>query len=122
MKRIRKRVVGVMVGLALGWLAQGWMQDLLTPAHAQTPGDSHASSPATQADDEHASHAGAEYLALGPDGQKWALGLGIGIAGLFALALIVGIPASRYAGPPVAESDHDDHAAEHTLHRHTGSH
>jgi uncharacterized protein (DUF1501 family) len=121
MKRIRKRVIGVVMGLALGWLAQGWMQDLF--AQAQPPASTaEASSPALQGEDHAISHAGAEHLAPGPDGQRWMMGLGLSIAGLFALALIVGIPASRYAGQPAFESDHDDHASHGKLHRHTGSH
>ena len=124
MKRIRKRLAGVVVGLVLGWLAQGYAFEFLATQEAQaSPTTQHVTEEGSvQTESTHShNHAGAEHLVPHQQGRAWFAGISAGVLGLFALALIVGIPASRFVSQPPAEDDHDDHHDE-PLHRHTLHH
>lgn len=125
MKKIRRRVLGVAVGLTLGWLAQGYAAGLFLPAAAIAQETANSEPLIVEGERMDAPYAGAEQLL--PNGQDmrgfgmlatWALCL-------FGVAVIVGVPASSFADRSrhdPADQLHDGHDASPVVHVHKGSH
>ncbi len=124
MKRMRKRVAGVVVGLVLGWMAQGYLFEFFAaPAAQASPATAvaHADQAAPGHTEFHTNFAGAENLVPHQNGHAWFVGLSAAIASLFVLAIVVGVPASKFADSPAASNEHDEHEAK-PLHRHSAPH
>lgn len=118
MKRMRRRLIGITLGLALGWMAQGMVQSFMAPSPAQ------AASPgiAQGQDDMIVMHdyAGAQNLRpASGDASMYHVGIAM-VASLFVLAIVIGRPAVRVAGRSMPVDAHEDEPAH--LHRHTTPH
>jgi hypothetical protein len=106
MKRYRRRTLGVLLGLMLGWMAQGYSQSYFAPramaadgsaAEASAPGDEQTTRVIEAAGD--APLAGAEHLVpVGTDG-RWGQLAAEGLVLLFVLAVLGGLPARRFEDP-----------------------
>lgn len=143
MKRIRKRILGVAIGLALGWMAQGYVTQWWQPtvavadvAQAQETqaaldakadaGKAHNAGAAGQmADAIDAPFAGAEQLMPDGDDMRGFMVLTVLTLGLFGAAIIIGAPALSFADrhrPDPADDLHHGHTPEPVVHVHKGSH
>ncbi len=121
MKRWRRRLAGIVVGLSLGYVVAGWWTALPATA-AQT--EAHHDAPAASHPDhsEHSKDAHAATL-LSPEGEHLAFVSPVLLtaAGLFVAAVVLGVPALRFRGelpPDPADAHHDDHAHDHAHQAH----
>lgn len=132
MKRIRKRVIGVAIGLALGWMAQGYWQAWQSPAAAQSVPAVHADAAHHQGPRDASAYSTSENvlppLAVGSsqlipvDRDIPWLGVALVTAmGLFAAAIVLGPLVSRFEDRQTATRDEDAQAAP-VVHHHKGSH
>lgn len=115
MKRWTIKLLGITVGLILGWIVAGFLP---ADTKASEPlGDSlgHAavsSGQSAHADAEHSSQTNLAALVPAASDAPWLKPVLIGVIGLFAAAVAIGIPSLKYQTPvsePVAS--HDDHHA-----------
>jgi hypothetical protein len=107
-KRFARRSLAIVVGLTLGWYAAGF-------SSAATSGDPHD---APAGDHDEAARAAAE-LAPTHEPTPWFRPVVGSAVGLFAAAIVLGIPALKLRGPlpPDPADVHDTHAA-HDTHGH----
>jgi len=128
MIQFRRRVLGVTIGLALGWSAAGyWSSTTL----AQEPDPHHQDHhwvdvtsegvhdpiphPATHTG-EHDAHSqeldqgqqAAAQLVPHPGQVDWYPSVLMALGGLFAAAVVLGVPALKLAAPDKAEPANDD--------------
>lgn len=134
MKSIRKRVLSVAIGLAMGWMAQGYWQawqspvmaqSTLAPSHAaaDAPGGSSSGEADASHDEEALAAAGtARLIPIGEDFDwlGWAL---LGAAGLFGAAVVLGPLVSRFEDRQmIATYDAAVATGQPIVHHHKGSH
>lgn len=124
MKKITRRVLGIAVGLTLGWLAQGYSAQLLAPSMASAA-DAASSLPQRPEQDSSvdAQFAGAEQLfPSSQDLEGFAVFATLAL-GLFGIAIVIGVPAASFADRSrhdPADELHHDHVP--VVHVHKGSH
>jgi len=109
MRRMTRRVIGLAVGLVLGWSAAGYISqglagdmDLTSKSTAAAHGEVH---------DGHGDVAAKAAGVLMPaTAAAWLLGVCTGAAVLFVLAVLLGIPALALKAPePPDPAAHDHH-------------
>lgn len=115
MKRMTRRSLAILLGLTLGWYAAGLMPGTSVTMAADGGTSTHKSD--EHHDHDHdADHApAATMLSVGPSQSPWLSSVLTAAAGLFAAAIVLGIPAMKLRGPePVEPADHaDDHHHDH---------
>lgn len=102
-----KRIIGIIVGLSLGWLAAGYVSaDTSSPKH-----DAHAQ---VTSDHGQAHHALAvEQITQGAvQGAPWLTGVLVATAGLFGGAIFVNLMGWTKPDPVEQDDDHE-HDADH---------
>lgn len=115
MKRWTLKLLGIVLGMSIGWMAAGWMtRDTLASDHrADHPSLEHAD------DKPHDDPGAAGLAALVPqaDDVPWLGPMLTALVGLFAAAVVIGIPSLKYQTPvsPQAapSAGHDDHGDAH---------
>lgn len=125
MKNIRRRVLGVAVGLTLGWLAQGYSATLFTPAAALAQDTTESEVIATGGERVDAPFAGAEQLLPGAEDMRGFGFLATLTLCFFGVAIVVGAPALSFADRSrhdPADASHEGHASSPVVHVHKGSH
>lgn len=108
---------GIALGLALGWMAQGMVENFMEPSSAAA-----AAPMGTLAQEATLTHdyAGAEHL-VPPSRDHSVYHAGIAmVVSLFVLAIVVGKPALNVAGRSSPIESHDDEPTH--LHRHGAPH
>lgn len=105
MKKMTRRLIGIAIGLVLGWYAAGHMtgwantQDApIRPGHASS--SSHHEDLPTPSHGSDRSAAGHELTAAAklkpqPQHTRWYSGVLTAVGGLFAGAILLGIPAMK---------------------------
>lgn len=104
MRRMTRRVIGLAVGLVLGWSAAGYISQGVA-------GDMDLTSKSTAAvHDDHGDAAADAAGKLVPAETAWFSGVGTGAVVLFVLAVLLGIPALALKAPePPDPAAHDHH-------------
>lgn len=108
MRRMTRRVIGLAVGLVLGWSAAGYISqgvagdmDLTSKSTAAAHGAVH---------DDHGDAAADAAGKLVPAEAAWFSGVGTGAVVLFVLAVLLGVPALALKAPePPDPAAHDHH-------------
>lgn len=125
MKKIRRRVLGVMVGLTLGWLAQGYSAQLFVPSEALAQQPAGIEPARTDGERVDAPYAGAEQLLPSGDDMRGFHILVTMTLCLFGAAIVVGVPALSFADRSrhdPADQLHDGQTSTPVVHVHKGSH
>jgi hypothetical protein len=111
-KSIQWRMLGVLVGLTLGWYAAGLAFPpgvIASDAHTATNGAA-----MVHHDDDPAIAAAAHLVPTDVHGQvaapTWYRGVLSGAAGLFIAAVALGVPVTRLKTPPPTERAASSHA------------
>ena len=111
MRRLPRRLVGIVLGLCLGWYAAGVIgpggTGLASDTETAASADGHASS-----DHSSTHHEDNPAAALLPraDSIRWLRPVLYAALGLFVAAVVLGIPALMLKGPDAPEPDpHDGH-------------
>lgn len=108
MKRSLRRIIGVVIGLALGWWAAGFLPGSLSaepaghgnnaPASKQHDAAHVADSAVKGHDAHHEADAGliaARQLVPTCEQAPWLRPVLLGVGGLFAAAILIGVPLAR---------------------------
>ncbi len=108
MKRTLRRIIGVSVGLSLGWWAAGLLPGSLSaeparPGHEAPANKQHDAAHADDSaakghDAHHEADAGliaARQIVPSREQVPWLRPVLLGVGGLFAAAILIGVPLSR---------------------------
>ena len=112
MKRFSRRLVGALIGLALGWWLAGVWGDYWAGVHTlhaeNAPGQTHAAEQAHE--EQHEAHADPNFVP-GEGQTDWYRSVVLAAAGLFIAAVLIGLPVSRLRreAPPEPAPSHDAH-------------
>ena len=105
MKRFTRRILGVVAGLALGWYAQGVVSMAQNHDATSTPNveQSHVTSAtgndhSREGDQGHGDNPATTLRPHQPH-IPWLTPVLVAAAGLFAAAVVLGIPAMKIRGP-----------------------
>ena len=121
MKRLTRRTLAIVLGLALGWWCAG-LAPQIPPAvgvsFAEEAHDTSASDHAAkhgQEDPHDSGHSGANELVPKEGDTPWFKPVIIATMSLFLAAIVLGIPALKLRGPEppdpadASTHDHDEH-------------
>ena len=106
MKRMSRRLIAVMLGLALGWYSAALLRvetaSFASGEHAGAAADAHGT-----AADHGADGAGHAAEALVPQGDRipWLGAVRNGVIALFVAAVVIGIPVMKLKGPEPPDPD-----------------